>query len=174
MMNLSDATVREIKLGDKVYVKKDKKIGIICDIVRDLKSGTETYCVEYEEDWVCGISVCDIENISDKTEPGWRWCLVGNIRENGTKQFSAGTKVYLAPPQWGDGYDNIVVIGLSKNRNRIVEVVTHLKNIENLRLRKVYSPAVLERMEMSGYLWWNNTEKSADEISSIINSASGR
>ena len=160
--------MREIKLGDKVYVKRDKKIGTVCDIVRDIKTGTETYCVEYEEDWICGISICDIENISDATESEWRWCLVGNIKENGNNQFSAGTKVYLAPPQWGDGYDNIVVIGLSKNRHRIIEVVTHLKYIENLRLKKVYSPAVLERMEMSEYLWWDNTEKSADEITSLI------
>jgi hypothetical protein len=50
------------------------------------------------------------------------YCLVGNIIEErfdqvldkivkGTKHFSAGTKVYCYPPVWGDGYENIKVIG---------------------------------------------------------------
>jgi HSP90 family molecular chaperone len=51
------------------------------------------------------------------------WCLIGNIIQErsygekedeiraGTKHFSPGTKVYCLPAQWGDGYDQILVIG---------------------------------------------------------------
>ena len=52
----------------------------------------------------------------------WRWCLVGNIVKDhaygeskeiliGTKHFQPGAKVYMAPANWGDGYEKIVVIG---------------------------------------------------------------
>ena len=52
----------------------------------------------------------------------WRWCLVGIIVKDhaygeskeiliGTKHFQPGAKVYMAPANWGDGYENIVVIG---------------------------------------------------------------
>ena len=47
----------------------------------------------------------------------WCWCLVGNIKEQreygeeheikkGTKAFSGGSKVHIAPVQWGDGGEN--------------------------------------------------------------------
>ena len=59
----------------------------------------------------------DIKNL----EQEWRWCLVGNIVQTheygenhetriGAKHFSPGTKVYCMPGNWGDGYENIVVI----------------------------------------------------------------
>lgn len=48
------------------------------------------------------------------------WYLVANVRENqpfgknheirkGTKHFTPNTKVYCSYPQWGDGYENIIV-----------------------------------------------------------------
>ena len=72
----------------------------------------------------------------------WCWCLVGNITEKheygeeheikyGTKHFSRGTKVYLAPAQWGDGYENIVVIGMPRHQKKFIEVITRSKYIEN-------------------------------------------
>ncbi len=62
----------------------------------------------------------------------WCWCLVGNITEKheygeehevkyGTKHFSRGTKVYLAPAQWGDGYEKIVVIGMPRHQKKFIE-----------------------------------------------------
>ena len=54
---------------------------------------------------------------------GTQWCLVGNIVEErkygeggtetrrGTKHFTPGTKMYCLPVQWGDGYEQIIVIG---------------------------------------------------------------
>ena len=30
----------------------------------------------------------------------------------GSKQFTSGTKVYCLPPQWGDGYEKVVAIGI--------------------------------------------------------------
>ena len=105
----------------------------------------------------------------------WCWCLVGNIGQEhefgeeheiryGTKQFSRGTKVYLAPSQWGDGYERIVVIGLPRYGNQYIEVITHSGFIENYRMQKVYKPAVLEMMCSSPYRWWGASEYWREKI----------
>lgn len=99
----------------------------------------------------------------------WCWCLVGNIVEQheygeqheikcGTKQFSPGAKVYLAPTQWGDGYEKIVVIGLPRHGGKYIEIITSSKYIENLRIQKVFKPAVLKRMCSSKWRWWGDTD----------------
>ena len=50
---------------------------------------------------------------------------------NGTKHFAAGTKVYLARPQWGDGYENVVVIGKHRGSFRYSEIIMDTKFITN-------------------------------------------
>ena len=113
----------------------------------------------------------------------WCWCLVGNIVQEheygeereiryGTKQFSRGTKVFLAPAQWGDGYENIVVIGLPRYGNRYIEVITRSEYIENFRIQKVCKPAVLRRMCSSEYRWWGDTEKDRETIIRLLESLS--
>ena len=105
----------------------------------------------------------------------WCWCLVGNIAEQheygeeheikyGTKHFSRGTKVYLAPAQWGDGYENIVVIGMPRHQKKFIEVITRSKYIENYRMQKVFQPAVLKKMCSSQYSWWGDNEHSKLKI----------
>ena len=109
----------------------------------------------------------------------WRWCLVGNIVESheygeehetriGTKQFMPDAKLYLAPIQWGDGYENVVVIGKPRHRRGLIEIVMHRKHITNYRLQKVFQPAVLERMEKSKYSWWDCTDADRDRIIDIL------
>ena len=117
------------------------------------------------------------ESYEDFIEQGhsWCWCLVGNIVQEhgygeeheikyGTKQFSRGTKVFLAPAQWGDGYKNIVAIGLPRYGNKYIEVITRSSYIENYRMKKVYKPAILKLMCSSQYRWWGDTEKDRKEI----------
>ncbi len=105
----------------------------------------------------------------------WCWSLVGNIVEkhehgeeheikSGTKHFTQGTKVYLAPIQWGDGYENVVVIGLPRHGRKYIEVITRSIYVENYRMQKVYKPAVLKLMCNSKYRWWNDTENDRKEI----------
>lgn len=112
--------------------------------------------------------------------PQWRWCLVGNIVESheygedheikiGTKQFMPGAKIYLAPVQWGDGYENVIVIGKPRHRRGMIEIVMRRKYITNYRLQKVFQPAVLERIEKSKYLWWGEPVKDREEIIEVLN-----
>lgn len=119
--------------------------------------------------------------IGNMIEQEWKYCLVGNIKEKheygedkeiliGTKQFSPGTKVYVAPINWGDGYEKVIVIGCPRHRKNYIEIVMRRKYIENLRLTKVYKPLILKMMKESKYSWWDNTEKSKEEIERIVNS----
>ena len=109
----------------------------------------------------------------------WRWCLVGNIRETrecgedkeiryGTKHFSGGTKVYLAPAQWGDGYENVVVIGKPRHKKGFIEIVLRLKYMTNFRLQKVFDPHLLNRMDKSKYSWWENRDTDRELIEKML------
>ena len=105
----------------------------------------------------------------------WCWGLVGNIKQEreygeeheirkGTKRFSGGAKVYIAPVQWGDGGENVVVIGVPRYRKSNIEIITRSKYIENYRMKKVYKPEVINLMCASKHHWWNDTDHDRREI----------
>ena len=77
-------------------------------------------------------------------------------------------QILLAPIQWGDGYENVVVIGKPRHRRGLIEIVMRRKYITSYRLQKVFQPAVLERMEKSEYLWWDGTDADRDRIIDIL------
>ncbi len=113
----------------------------------------------------------------------WRWALVGNVVDenvygeeseirHGTKHFSPGAKVYMAPPNWGDGYEKIRVIGMSRPHHRYEHIImeSRLIDFDTLRIQKVYNPTILNMMNQSekqeDYCsWWNNSD---EDFSSIL------
>ena len=109
----------------------------------------------------------DIESIE------WLYCLVGNIVEKheygenkeikyGTKHFSGGTKVYCYPGKWGDGYENIYVIGKPRNGFKLIKVVMRREYIENFRLKKVFNKKVIKEMYHDN--GWDNRLSTKNEI----------
>ncbi|MGO4111162.1 hypothetical protein [Paenibacillus sp. YAF4_2] len=85
------------------------------------------------------------------------WCLVGNIIEKrffgenktirrGTKKFTPNTKVYCFSALWGDGYEEIQVIGKLRGRKNLGVIVTSSAFITNWRLQKVFQPYVVRTM----------------------------
>ena len=117
----------------------------------------------------------------EASESEWRWCLVGNIvqehrySENGeirlgTKHFAPGAKVYCAPGQWGDGYEQIVVIGSPRHGKRFIEIVMPFKKIEEFRIQKVFNPLLLKMMQDSQYEWWENNESDYENIMRMLQS----
>ena len=98
------------------------------------------------------------------------WCLVANITEEhefgeeheikvGTKQFRPGAKVYLAPVQWGDGFENVVAIGVPRHSKRYIEIITRREYMENFRVQKVFKPAILKLMCSSEYRWRDDSDE---------------
>ena len=109
------------------------------------------------------------------------WCLVGNIVEchefgeakevlHGTKQFRPGAKVYIAPMQWGDGGEKLVVIGQPRRTRKNIEIIIWSRNITNYRIKRVYSPTILKMMQKSKYRWWGDTEEDKKRIMEYLNS----
>lgn len=104
------------------------------------------------------------------------WCLVGNIideeyRANkeirtGIKHFSPNTKVYCFPAQWGDGYENIRVIGRHRKSKRYITLIIQSKYITNWRLQKVYRPYILKVMHSEN--GWSDSEKDKETIIEML------
>lgn len=124
----------------------------------------------------------------DDTTEVWSWCLVANVVDahetgqdhhvvHGTKIFSAGTKVYVSS-EWSDTKSvggSYKDIGRARKSRRLVCAWLQRDRMENLRLRRVFSPNVLKKMaEESGQYegvnpsefisWWGNGDADRDSI----------
>jgi hypothetical protein len=94
------------------------------------------------------------------TEEPPAWCVVANVAvetahgdaglelRRGLKHFSPGAKVWVLPPQWGDGGERLIVIGRHRgNHVKYMSLVVERRHLENFRVHGVYSPAVLRRLD---------------------------
>ncbi len=106
------------------------------------------------------------------------WCLVGNVVEEhefgdskevrrGSKHFTPGTKVYCLPPQWGDGYEKVVTVGIARGSRRWITVVMSADLITNWRAKVVYKPAVMRRLR-EGFNGFNRQWESQKEVESYV------
>lgn len=67
--------------------------------------------------------------------------------QRGTRHFAAGAKVWVLPPRWGDGGDQVGVVGRHRGRSdRYILLVMPRRHLENFRVQGVYSPALLAAM----------------------------
>ena len=115
-----------------------------------------------------------VGNIVDKHEYGENH----EIRY-GARKFRGGTRVVLGPQRWGDGYEQVNVIGLSRYSRKYKKSVIRRNLITNYRVKKIYSPTILRIMEEtedndSHCLWWDNTEESYQEIVKLSNSLNSK
>lgn len=115
----------------------------------------------------------------NSAEQEWQWCLVGNIVEErkygenhelryGTKQFRPNAKVFINLVYGGMGHEDILVIGIPRHSYRYIEIVIKRKYVKNIRLQKVFKPSVLERMELSEWDWWGNTDAARDRLIKVL------
>lgn len=113
--------------------------------------------------------ICSFEEFVKKGH-SFVWCLVANITEEhkfgeereirvGTKQFRPGAKVYLAPVQWGDGFENVVAIGVPRHSKHYIEIITRREYMENFRVQKVFKPAILKLICSSEYRWRDDSDE---------------
>lgn len=90
------------------------------------------------------------------------FCVVANVAEEtarsegglelgrGAKHFPPGAKVWVLPPQWGDGGDQLIVVGYHRGtRGRgLARMVISRLHLTGFRVQGVYSPAVLRALTM--------------------------
>lgn len=86
------------------------------------------------------------------------WCVVANVAEvtrhghggadeqRGLKHFTAGAKVWVLPPQWGDGGESPFVVGHHRGgaHRGYVRMVVERRHLTNFRVRGIYSPVVID------------------------------
>ena len=86
--------------------------------------------------------------------PEWIWCLVANVKgretkgydgRGGTKHFAPGTRVYVYLPRWSwDGA--YPVVGKKKGTHQLIRKVMCEADLENFRVKRVYSPTIISWM----------------------------
>ena len=121
----------------------------------------------------------DDNNIHLQEEPEWKHAAVGNIvkeridengeLKHGTREFSGGTKLYLEGKYWREGDKTICVIGLGRNgRYRLADV--SVRHIENVRLQRVYRPAVLKFMDSFEFWqdWWHDKAEDRKAVKEFV------
>lgn len=84
-----------------------------------------------------------VANVAEQTLHG----PAGETETSGTRHFSAGTKVWVLPAQWGDGWDDVLLVGRHRGSRRYVQMVVPLRHLVSFRVEGVYSPAVMRELE---------------------------
>jgi len=101
----------------------------------------------------------DVRVDDDREQPG-AFCVVANVSaetaygeggadvRRGVRHFPAGARVWVLPPQWGDGGEKLVVVGYHRGaRGRgLVRMVVSRRHLTGFRVRGVYSPALLRAL----------------------------
>ncbi|HEV8190124.1 MAG TPA: hypothetical protein VGP82_01345, partial [Ktedonobacterales bacterium] len=79
---------------------------------------------------------CPVANVV--AERAWR--LGSRKGHRSHTHFAPDTKVYCNPARWGDGYEQIMVIGRHRDSHHYAKMVINWKWLTNWRVKLVYSP----------------------------------
>ena len=67
----------------------------------------------------------------------------------GARHFAPGAKVWVLPPQWGDGGHQVIVAGHhrgTRGRRGLARMVLPRRHLTGFRVQGVYSPAVIRAL----------------------------
>ena len=118
--------------------------------------------------------------MDDTKKPPWQYCVVGNIVKThidetgvlryGTVAYSGGTKVYLCGRIWDAERHTITVIGRIRKSRKHGVSDPQVALIENVRVSKVFHPAVLAIMNNPEFQdgWWDNTPEDRADAEAFV------
>ena len=109
---------------------------------------------------------CVVANVADETASGQGGLEV----RAGVRHFAPGAKVWVLPPQWGDGGDQVTVAGHhrgTRGRRGLARMVMPRRHLTGFRVQGVYSQAVIRALTELGLdhaprLW--ATRQQAEDI----------
>jgi hypothetical protein len=87
---------------------------------------------------------CVVANIAEETAHG-----EGGLElRRGVKHFPPGAKVWVLPPQWGDGADQLIIAGHHRGTrgHGFARMVLARRHLTGFRVRGVYSPALIRAL----------------------------
>lgn len=114
--------------------------------------------------------MCRMSDQGTTTEQEGIWCVVANVKgerpsgpggtttRSGTRQFRAGTKVYIAGCYAGT-CDGVVAIGLHRHSRRFITCVVDVCHVEQFRAKVAYHPRVLELIRQDSRCWIRTKEE---------------
>ncbi len=71
------------------------------------------------------------------------WCVVATVAATDLEHFSVGTPLWVLPPQWGDGGEDLVVVGRHRGSpGPVSQMVVPRVHLAGFRVRGVYQRAV--------------------------------
>lgn len=111
------------------------------------------------------LGVTDTGPTEEETPDGLLgWCLVANVAretshgesgldiQHGTKHFRAGTLLWIPPAIWDPGDPRRHAVGRHRgNSRRYVNMVVHLEDLENFRVKGVYGEALVRSLNSYGH-----------------------
>jgi hypothetical protein len=113
---------------------------------------------------------CVVANIAEETAHGEGGLELGR----GVKHFPPGAKVWVLPPQWGDGADQLIIAGHHRGTHGrgFARMVLARRHLTGFRVRSVYSPALIRALtrplselgrDHAPRLWqtWHEAEQAA-------------
>jgi hypothetical protein len=111
-----------------------------------------------------------------------RWCLVANVSERYEKaqhpqefkkRFSAGRKVYVNSPHWGDGWERTqIFVQDHRNAHWYVQVF-RVEWLHNFRAVLEYSPTMRVRLDEHSFLG-GYTDKDKKRCEDFAKEGNGR
>jgi hypothetical protein len=136
-----------------------------------------------------GAATAHPECVESQDPPLLAYCLVANVAEqtahgegglelrSGLRHFAPGAKVWVLPPQWGDGGAKLLVAGHHRGaggRRGYVRIVVSRRHLTNFRVQGIYSPALLAALTRpvidpgsTARLW--STREAAEESAAFCN-----
>lgn len=110
-----------------------------------------------------------------------RWAITANIKKEipfgpggketkiGTNHFKGGAKVYIIGAYFGMCED-IIAVGQQRKTGKYVRCVIRVNNIENMRVKQLYSKSILEMLRdySPGGATITTSKKESEELMGII------
>jgi hypothetical protein len=115
---------------------------------------------------------CIVANVRDETARG----CSGTEIHRGAGHFPPGAKVWVLPPQWGDGGDQVIVVGYHRGtRGRgLARIIIPRRHLTRFRVQGLYSPALinaltrpLAELGRDSPPWQWETRQQAEQIAAI-------
>lgn len=109
------------------------------------------------------LGFCVVANIAEETTHG-----EGGVEiRSGVQHFSAGSKVCVLPPQWGDGGQDVMVVGHHRGtRGRgYTRIVMPRRHLTNFRVQAISQPALFRALiapqdrDPTGPRLWSNRDE---------------
>jgi hypothetical protein len=90
------------------------------------------------------LGFCVVANVAAETAHGDG----GLDIRSGVQHFSAGSKVWVLPPQWGDGCEQVMVVGHHRGTRgrRYARIVMPRRHLTNFRVQAIYKPALFQAL----------------------------